>query len=111
MIRFDDKREAGCLSCLCDFCPRLKVPQYFRTGSCRAGEGLYKWDGLCNVKIGEGRKKKIRVLCVREAGGRVVPVLKVLEDRMYYVLRSGRAAIERKKVETQLGYCCYICSR
>ena len=64
------------------------------------------------MKIGEGRKRKIRVLCVREAGGRVVPVLKVLEDRMYVLcLRSGRAAIERKKVETQLGYCCYICSR
>ena len=84
VIRFDDKREAGCLNCMCDFCPRLKVPRYFRTGFCRAGEGLYKWDGLCNVKIGEGRKKKIRVLCVREAGGGVVPVLKVLEDRMYY---------------------------
>lgn len=28
----------------------------------------YMWDGLCNVKIGRGRKKTIRAFPVREVG-------------------------------------------
>lgn len=41
VIRFDDKWEAGCMNCLCDFCPRFMSNHYFRAGSCRPGQGLY----------------------------------------------------------------------
>ena len=86
VIRFEDKREAGCLNCLCDFCPRLKSRHYFRVGSCRPGQGLYKWDGPCNVKIGGGRIKKAH--CVREVGGQVVFIYGAHaddKDKIYYI--------------------------
>ena len=88
VIGFDDKREAGCLNCLCDFCPRLKCKHFFRVGSCRPSEGLYMWDGPCNVsnlKIGGRIKKTVKRPCVREVGGRVVVINGPLGDDIYYV--------------------------
>lgn len=83
VIRVDDKRKAGCLNCLCDFCPRLKRFHHFRVGTCQPGQGQYKWEGLCDVKIGKGQKKKIRGLCVREIGGQVVPTGRVREHTIF----------------------------
>lgn len=80
IIRFDDKQKAGCLNCRCDFCPRIHVEHYFRADPCEQGQGLYKWDGLCDVKIGRGRKKTIRAFCVREVGGGIVPIYTMPEE-------------------------------
>ena len=82
LIRFGDKRKAGCLNCLCDFCPRFSEDHYFRSSFCRPDQGLYKWDGRCNAKI---CKKTVRTFCVREVGGRIVPVGVLSGKEVYYV--------------------------
>lgn len=43
-IAEDDLRKAGCLHCLCDFCPRFASNQYFRSGPCVPGGGQYRYD-------------------------------------------------------------------
>lgn len=80
VIRFDDKREAGCLNCLCDFCPRLKSKHYFRAGSCRPSQGLCMWDGPWNVR--SCNKKTVRLHAIHEVGGQIVRVKLTLGDRI-----------------------------
>ena len=87
IIRLDDKHEAGCLNCLCDFCPRLKSKHYFRAGACRPGQGLYMWDG---PDSGSRSKKMVRARTIREVGGQVVGVSRVCEDVIWYVGEAAR---------------------
>lgn len=88
---FDEKREAGCLNCLCDFCPRLKSKHLIRADSCRPGQGLYMWDGLVNVKIGGSCiRKKVREHSIREVGGQVVRIKRFLGDEIYYFCVAAR---------------------
>lgn len=85
VVRFDGKREAGCLNCLCDFCPRLMSKHLFRSGSCLTGQGLYMWDGLRDVRIGGSLgKKTARQHIVREVGGRIV-FIQLRDERVWYV--------------------------
>ena len=83
VIRVDDEWKAGCLDCLCDFCPRLKTFHFFRVGTCQPGQGQYKWEGIFDVKIGKGQKKKSSTVCVREVGGQLVPVAHVREQTIF----------------------------
>lgn len=83
VIRVDDERKAGCLNCLCDFCPRLKTFHFFRVGTCKPGQGQYKWEGMFDVRIGKGQKKKSKGVCVREVGGQIVPIRRVCEEMIF----------------------------
>ena len=91
VVRFNDKREAGCLNCLCDFCPRLESKHYFRSGRCLPGQGLYMWDGEADIRIDESYAKK-PLYIVLELEGQIVRVRRFLDDRIWYV---GEAARQR----------------
>lgn len=84
VVRFNDKREAGCLNCLCDFCPRLKSKHYIRAGFCLPGQGLYVWDGQEDIKLDKSYGKE-RTHVVLESGGQIVLVPPFLDDRIWYV--------------------------
>lgn len=86
VIRFDDKREAGCLNCLFDFCPRLPSRQFFRIGPCLPGQGLFIWNGPGDVIKDEScDKKRTRLLVIHEVGGQIVPAQRLPGGEPFYV--------------------------
>ena len=101
VVRFDDKREAGCLNCLCDFCPRLKSKQFFRIGSCLPGQGLYMWDGGRDVRI-DGKKRSGCISSV--SSGVRSSSLSGFSETEYFMFEKRQGSDREEKVETQLGY-------
>ena len=60
-IAQEDLRKTGCLHCLCDFCPRFKDCQYFRSGPCVPGGGRYRYEIVrSNVWVIDEDRQKVR---------------------------------------------------
>lgn len=74
-----DLREAGCLQCLCDICPRDVWVHYFRTGPCTPGGGQYKYD-LCRKDVWRPGVKHRMNRFVIEVGGEQSHVKRLKQD-------------------------------
>lgn len=79
-----DLREAGCLQCLCDICPRDIWVHYFRTGPCKPGGGQYKYD-LCRKDVWRPGVKHRMNRFVIEVGGEQSHVKRLKQDLMSFL--------------------------